>query len=190
MKGFENQTYLLLYIISNVVATLLLWSAWKQPRIARLLFFLLFAWASWTNWATALHNPHFYIEYADLSFLNAYRQFIRGWFSGHIKEAVGFIATCQALIAISMLLKGWVLKIGNIGAIIFLLAIAPLGVGSAFPFSLIASSALYFILRNRSNNYLWISSKKEHAGTRGDPADGQDIPSINATTRIIKSQTS
>jgi hypothetical protein len=160
MKGFDNPTYLLLYCISNAVALLLLWAAWGRPRIARLLFFLLFAWASWTNWTTALSNPQFYIEYADLSFLNVYKQFIRGWFSHHITAAVGFVATCQALIAVSMLLKGWMLKLGIIGAIIFLIAIAPLGVGSAFPFSLITSAALYFIFRNRENDYLWINNSK------------------------------
>lgn len=159
MKGLENATYLMLYIISNVIALLLLWAAWKQPRIARLLFFLIFTWASWTNWTTALQIPQFYIEYADLSFLGIYKQFIRGWFSDHITEAVGFIATCQALIAASMLLKGWLLKTGVIGAIIFLLAIAPLGVGSAFPFSLTASVALYLIIRYPFNDYLWINAK-------------------------------
>ena len=161
MKGLENPTHLLLYIISNVVALLLLWSAWKQPRMARLLFFLLFAWASWTNWTTALNHPQFYIEYADLSFLNIYKQFIRGWFSNHITGTVGFIATCQAFIAVSMILKGWVLKLGTIGAIMFLLAIAPLGVGSGFPFSLFASAALYFILRSKVNDYLWVNNNSK-----------------------------
>ncbi|OQP62894.1 hypothetical protein A3860_26660 [Niastella vici] len=159
MKGFGNQTYLFLYIISNVIALLMLWAAWKQPRIARLLFFLVFTWASWTNWKTALQNPQFYIEYADLSFLDIYKQFIRGWFSTHVTEVVGFIATCQALIAVSMLLKGWLLKLGAIGAIIFLMCIAPLGVGSAFPFSITASLALYFILKNGTKDYLWVSLK-------------------------------
>jgi hypothetical protein len=159
MKGFENQTYLLAYIISNIVAILVLWAAWKQQRIARLMLFLLFAWASWTNWKTALGNPQFYIEYADLSFLSAYKQFIRGWFSRHVVEMVGFIATCQAMIAVSMLLRGKILKTGIIGAIIFLLAIAPLGVGSAFPFSIIVSFALYLIFRNRTSDYLWINQK-------------------------------
>jgi len=159
MKGLENQTYLILYIISNIVALLLLWAAWKQPRIARLMSFFLFTWASWKNWATALHNPQFYIEYADLSFVDVYKQFISGWFRLHVIEMIGFIATCQALIAVSMLLKGWILKGGCIGAIIFLLAIAPLGVGSAFPFSITASLALYFILSNRANDYLWINSR-------------------------------
>jgi hypothetical protein len=160
MRGLENNTYLISYIISNVVAVLTLLAAWKKPRIARLMFFLLFAWASWTNWTTALRNPQFYIEYADLSFLNIYKQFIHGWFSKHITETVGFIATCQALIAVSMLLKGWMIKMGAIGAIIFLFAIAPLGVGSAFPFSIITSVALYLIIRYPFNDYLWVNPKK------------------------------
>jgi hypothetical protein len=161
MNGLDNTTYILMYSISNIVAFLLLWAAWKQPKLARLLFFLLFAWASWTNWTTAINNPQFYVDYADFSFLDLYRQFIRGWFSDHVTEVVGFIATCQALIAVSMLLKGWVLKLGAFGAIIFLLAIAPLGVGSAFPFSITASLALYLIFRRHDNNYLWPNIHKK-----------------------------
>ena len=166
MKGLDNSTYLLMYCISNIVAILLLWAAWKRPKIARFLFFLLFAWASWVNWTTAINNPQFYIEYADFAFLELYRQFILGWFSGHVTEVVGFIATCQAMIAVSMLLKGWAFKIGAIGAITFLLAIAPLGVGSAFPFSIITSLALYLIIRNQANNYLWINSHSKLPGPR------------------------
>lgn len=161
LKALDNSTYLLMYCVSNAVALLLLWSAWKRPRISRLMFFLLFAWASWTNWTEAQRNPQFYIEYADLSFLSIYKQFIYGWFSHHIREAVSLIAICQALIAVSMLLKGWILRIGAIGAIVFLLAIAPLGVGAAFPFSVIASVALYLILRRCTRDYLWINTKSK-----------------------------
>lgn len=154
MKGLENTAYLVVYIASNVVAILLLLTALKWPRLARLMFFLLFAWASWANWTTAIQKPLVYIDYADLTFWNAYKQFINGWFSHHIVAVVGFIATCQAFIAISMLCKGRVLKSGILGAIIFLVAIAPLGVGSAFPFSIFASIALYIVFRNHTNEYL------------------------------------
>ncbi len=157
MKGLDNPTFLFLYCISNIVALLILWAAWKQPRIARIMFFLLCAWASWTNWTAAIQNPQFYIDYADLSFWKIYKQFIRGWFSNHVEEVVGIIAIGQSLVAISMLLKGWMLKTGTIAAIIFLLAIAPLGVGSAFPFSITASIALYLIFRSRPADYLWIN---------------------------------
>jgi hypothetical protein len=163
MKGLDNNTYLIMYIISNTVALVMLWAAWKQHRVLRLMFFLLFAWASWTNWTEAINTPQFYLDYADLSFSGFYRDFIRGWFSHHITLAVGFIATCQALIGVSMLLKGWILRIGAIGAIIFLIAIVPLGVGSAFPCTLIMAVSMWSLLFEKETDYLWINSKMRHA---------------------------
>lgn len=155
MKGLENSTYLILYVISNVVALTMLWASWKQHRILRLMFFLLFAWASWTNWMEAIRSPQFYLDYADLTFSAYYYDFIHGWFSHHITLAVGIIATCQALIAISMLLKGLILKIGAMGAIIFLLAIIPLGVGAAFPCTLVMAIAMWSLFREKQTQYLW-----------------------------------
>jgi len=162
MKGLENNTYLVLYIISNVIALLMLLAAWTQRRILRVMFFIVFAWASWTNWNEAIIAPQFYLDYAGLTFSNWYRDFIQGWFSWHITLAVGFIATCQALIAVSMLLRGWIFKIAAIGAIIFLLAIAPLGVGSAFPCTIILAIAMWSLTRQKEIDYLWISGSKKN----------------------------
>jgi len=39
MKGLENPDYLLPYMISNVVALVILWAAILKPRFARWLFF-------------------------------------------------------------------------------------------------------------------------------------------------------
>jgi len=159
MKGLDN--YLDLYILSNAVALFMMFTAWKAPKVSRLMFFLLFAWAGYTNWTTAIHNPYSYLNNADLALLNVYKQFIFGWFSKHIIVMVGFIATCQVLIAISMLLKGQIFKTGCIGAIVFLLAIAPLGVGAAFPCTVIMAAALFMILKNSPAQYLWIKAQKE-----------------------------
>lgn len=147
MKGFENSTYVLMYVISNIVGFFMLWSAWRKPTLARILFFLLFAWASWTNWRIINTTPNAYLEYADLTFLDIYEQFIHGWFRQHSVAVVRFIATSQALIALSMFMGGWLFKWGCIGGVIFLLAIAPFGVGSAFPCTIFMSIALYLILR-------------------------------------------
>lgn len=154
LKGLENQTYLIAYIISNVAALVLLYCASAWPRIGRLLFLLLFGWASWTNWGTALRTPEVYLDYASLTFLDLYRHAIHGWFSQHIVLAVGIIATCQAFIAVSMLLKGWIFKAGAAGAILFLVGIAPLGVGAAFPATLIMALAMG-VLMNKAQAYLW-----------------------------------
>jgi hypothetical protein len=158
MKGFENETFLLLYIISNVLAITLLILAALWPKLTRLLFFTLFLWASFTNWNGAIKTPDFYTDYANLTFLNVYKEFIEGWFSQHVVLAVGFIATAQALIAISMLLRGAIYKLGIIGGIIFLIAIIPLGAGSAFPCTLITAIALRFLWKQDS--YIWQHNAK------------------------------
>jgi len=154
MNGLDNPAYLTGLIISNIAAILFLLAAYRWPKIARVLFLLLFGWASWINWKTSLENPNAYLEYAELTWSNLYKYFINGWFSNHIPFAVGAIATCQGLIAISMLLKDWIFKAGAIGAILFLLAIVPLGVGSGFPCTIIFAAAM-FLLFKKENNYLW-----------------------------------
>jgi len=156
MKGLENQSYLFMLLAFNVLAIIFLVTAIKWPRIGRLLFFALFAWASWMNWTTSQRSPNEYLRYADLNFSQWYSDFINGWFSKHIPAVVGFIATCQGLIAISMVWKGPLYKIGCTGGVIFLLAIAPLGVGSGFPCTITFAIALIILFR-KGNNYLWNS---------------------------------
>jgi len=166
MKGLDNQLYVTLLIISNIVAILQLIAATKWPRIARLSFFLLFAWAGWTNWTESQQAPQFYLEYADLTWSDWYRRFIKGWFADHIQFAVGIIATCQGLIAVSILLKGWVYKIGSVGGIIFLLSILPFGVGSGFPCTAIMATALFILLRKHHHDFIWSTNKLPTLKTR------------------------
>ena len=159
MKGLEDNLYVAALIIFNVIAIVQLIAAIKWPRAARVSFFILFAWASWTNWNISLHDPQKYLEYADLTWSNWYRDFINGWFAGHIQLAVGFIATCQGLIAVSMLLKGWIYKLGCAGAILFLVAILPLGVGSGFPCTGIMAFAIFILERKPGNDFIWRRDK-------------------------------
>jgi hypothetical protein len=54
-----------------------------------------------------------------------------------------------------MLLKGWIFRSGSIGAIIFLLAIMPFGVGSGFPCTAIMAAAIFLLFRNHNNEFIW-----------------------------------
>lgn len=155
MKGLENQTYIILLLIANIIAILQLIASAKWPRLARLSFFLLFAWASITNWRTSVNKPVAYLEYADLTWSDTYAEFINGWFSEHISVVVGCIAVCQLLIALSMLFKGAVYKLGCIGAILFLTAIIPLGVGSGFPSTAVMAIAVYILFKKDSRHFIW-----------------------------------
>lgn len=148
-------SYAGLLLLSNAVAILQLIAASKWPAIARFSFFFLFAWAGWTNWVTSQHNPHVYLEYADMAWSSYYKQFINGWFKEHIPFAVGCIAFCQCLIAIAFLLKGRIFHVGCIGAIVFLLAILPLGIGAGFPCTAIMAVGILILLKKHNNTYLW-----------------------------------
>lgn len=152
MKGLE--TYLVPWLVSNIAGLLILWAAIKKPRLARALFVLLFGWACWMNYTTVRATPGLYLDYAALS-VGPYREFILGWFKDHVTLTVSLIAIGQGLIALGMLLRGWWVTLACIGAIVFLLGIAPLGVGAGFPFSITVSAAAFVIIRKDAKNYLW-----------------------------------
>ncbi len=143
----SSQQLAFAYIGSNFAALLLLFLSWKRKNTARVLFAALFIWASVTNWKTANSNPSVYLEYSEYA-IGPYKKFIQGYFAGHITGFVSLIAAGQLLIGLGMLARGMIVKISCAGGIIFLLAIAPLGVGSAFPFSITASIALFLLYRH------------------------------------------
>ena len=122
---------------STIVALLMLIISVRARTAGRLLFSLLFAWAAVTNARTALVSPAEYLGFAGLTVSEVYRWFILGYFAQHITAFVTMIAAGQAWIAVALLRGRWWQRVGLVGAIVFLLAITPFGVGSGFPATLI-----------------------------------------------------
>lgn len=148
------------YTIAQLASFILLGAALMSPKVARFLFAFLFGWACYINFSTVIHTPEIYLQYAPMA-LPWYASFINGWFKDHITTMVSCIAIGQAAIAAGMLLRGIWVKMACAGSIIFLLAIAPLGVGAGFPFSLTVSVAVYFMLKkDRHPDFLWNARKK------------------------------
>jgi len=140
--------YLLPYAVSNAVALLLLGAAFRKPEWVRWASIVIFLWAAWTNARLALTNPLEYQGFEELALLEPYRHFIVGWFRDHTASLVLPIAAGQFSIAALLLRNSeWSRRAGAGGAVVFLLAIAPLGVGSAFPFSLTYGAALVVMAR-------------------------------------------
>lgn len=137
------------YWLSNEIALALLFFAWKRPAVSRFLFAVIFLSASVINTRLALVNPTEYLDYAEFTVLEAYRQFILGYFAQHTQTFVLSIAAGQALIGVFLLSKK-TFRLGAFGASVFLLAIAPLGVGAAFPFSLTCVAALLILERKQA----------------------------------------
>lgn len=143
------------YSVSNLAAIGLLLASWKKPAWGRLLFFLLFGWAAWFNTTMALSTPAIYTGYAQYAFLGIYRHFINGFFAQHTTPFVLVIACGQAGIAFGMIAKGWLFRVGATGAMLFLLGITPLGIGSAFPATLVMAWAMWLLYQNGSRQWLW-----------------------------------
>jgi hypothetical protein len=145
------------YWISNAVGLIFLFVAFRWTRLARLMFALLFGYAAFVNYNLSHTNPSVYLEYASHA-VGFYAAFIRGWFGDHITIFVSCIAAGQLLIAVGMILRRAFVTIACVGAIVFLMAIAPLGLYAAFPFSITVSVAAWLILRRDRKEYLWTGS--------------------------------
>jgi hypothetical protein len=146
------------YIISNLFAIYLLYISWNKPDLARIIFSIIFLGACLTNWTIAINYPEDYLNFADMTVIRWYSDFITGWFSRHILLTVGCIATIQAMIGIAILLRGWLYKLAIAGGSLFLLAIIPLVVRSAFPGSIIMTIAMLKLF-NRGHNPLLTRQK-------------------------------
>ena len=150
---------------STVIALLMLVVSVRWRRAGLAMFALLFAWASVVNARTAWASPMDYLGYASFALLDVYRRFIFGFFAQHVTAIVLTIAAVQACIVIGLIRGGRSRQVALAGAITFLLAIAPLGVGSGLPATPIMALGAAV---------LWREQKK--------PAAIVDIPTRRAAT--------
>ena len=142
--------WLVPYLISNAVAVLLLLTAFKRPEVTRWACVVIFLAAAVVNTRLAIIRPLDYVDYGGFTPFALYREFIYGWFSRHVRMLVLPIAAGQLAIAV-LLTRSWPWReLGIAGAVLFLLGIAPLGVGSAFPFSFLLIGAL-LVMERRLN---------------------------------------
>jgi hypothetical protein len=89
-------------------------------------------------------NPQKYVEYGQGA-VGLYQKFIYGIFSSYTSLIVSLIALGQMLVGVFLLMKRALFKLGIFGGIIFLVSISPLGIGSAFPSTLLMSLSLVLL---------------------------------------------
>jgi hypothetical protein len=136
------QEYLVPYVVSNAVALILIFISYVIPKIARYIWVVIFLAAGVLNLVTVLRTPEVYLVYGKTAILQIYKDFVYGFFSLHIRTVVVGIATGQILVAVLLIFKKLFFWLGVIGGVIFLVAIAPLGIGSAFPSTLLLAMGL------------------------------------------------
>ena len=135
------------YLGSNIISAALVVTAVKWPRVTRVLFVIIFLAAGVFNAYTAITEPEAYLMYDDMAVLDVYRNFITGVFSSHAQVIVLAIALGQMSIAALLCGDNRFLKMSVVGGVVFFIAIIPLGVGSAFPSSLLMAIALVLMWR-------------------------------------------
>ncbi len=135
------------YLGSNIISAALVFAAVKWPRVTRVLFVTIFFAAGVFNAYTAITEPEAYMMYADMAVLDVYRNFITGFFGSHTQIIVLTIALGQLGIAALLCGDNRLLKVGVVGGVMFFVAIIPLGMGSAFPASLLMAIAIVLMWR-------------------------------------------
>jgi len=142
------EDYLIPYIISNVVSILLIFICSKWPKVGKIVWGVFFLAAGIFNLITAFKTSHVYVEsYGQTAIVPFYKDFIYGTFSEHTTLFVSLIASGQILVSILLFLKNVLFKFGLIGGMIFLIAISPLGIGSAFPSTLLMAISLFILFK-------------------------------------------
>jgi len=135
------------YVGWNIIAILLVLVAARWPKVARLLFSVLFLGAGVWNLFASLTMPAFYVATYGPSATPPYAAFITGPFAANPALFVVPIAVGQLAIGILAAGTGARVRLAMLGVMAFLLAIAPMGVGSAFPFSVFGIWAAYLLYR-------------------------------------------
>ena len=158
----------------NIAVLCLLLAAVKWPRIARALVRALVVGGSAWNLFASLTMPQFYVEtYGPLA-TPPYAAFIYGPFAANPALFVVPIAIGELTIGFLTSGTGKALQLGMVGAMVFLLAIAPMGVGSAFPFSILGMVAAYLLFRHPLGTTLYHDAATAfaamtHVHPRGHP---------------------
>jgi hypothetical protein len=144
----SNAQIVTAYIVSNIVAIAFFVASLYSNSLARILYSLLFIGAGYINWFVVHTNPSGYLDYSKYA-VGLYRDIVIGPSQNYVTPIVTFIAVCQVLIGLALLHKGRILRTACVAGSIFLIAISPLGIASAFPGGLIWAAGLFVLYRNR-----------------------------------------
>jgi len=135
------------YLVSNIFALGLILTAVRWPHVARVLVSLLFVGGGTWNLFASLTMPAFYVAtYGHLA-TPPYQAFIYGPFAANAALFVVPIGIGELAIGLLAAGSGTRVRLSMMGLTGFMLGLAPLGVGGAFPFSIFAIVAGYVLYR-------------------------------------------
>ena len=134
------------YVITHVITFILIVICYKWPKIGKVVWGIIFILAGIFNIFMVNKDPQAYLNYRENA-VEFYKFFIDGVFHSFTIFIVSLIGVGQILVGVFLLRKGKLFLFGILGGIIFLVAIAPLGIGSAFPSTLLMAFSLFLLYR-------------------------------------------
>ncbi len=156
---------LLGWLVTNAVAALLLLCCWRLPSLGRAALAAVFLVAAVVNACLGVRHPEAYVDFARHA-IPPYGAFIKGPFSARPDAVILPIAAGQLIIAYLLSRDGAKFRVGVAGAIVFLVAVAPLGLASAFPSTIVLAFAAGLLLRRHARPFFhdfFPSSPAAHA---------------------------
>ena len=149
-------------VITNLIALGLFYVGWKWSKAGRIVFGIIFLGASLINGYLLFSQPGIYLSYGENALAQGYKTFIYGLFAEHLRVFLGLIVFGQFLISLGLLFIRKIFLPAILGAILFLLAILPLGIGSAFPSTLIMALSVWIIARKEMKRWDIAESRNQN----------------------------
>lgn len=143
------------YVVTHTLTLVLIVICYKWPKIGKVAWGIVFMLAGIFNIFSVNSDPVQYINGFAPYAIPLYQKIIHGPFSTNPIFFVTLIASGQILVGIFLFMKRTLFLLGILGGIIFLIAISPLGIGSAFPSTVLMAISLvllYFRYKKASNN--------------------------------------
>jgi len=137
------------FIVSHILALVYVIAAWRWPRATRYVTGAGFAFAGAFNAWWATKEPAIYVAAYGPHAIAPYREFIYGAFARHTTAFVLAIAAGQMAVGVLAFAPLPLRRLSYLGAIVFLLAITPLGIGAAAPSTLIFAAGVALLFRER-----------------------------------------
>ena len=134
------------FIITNALTLVMIFVCFKWPKVGKAAWGIIFILAAVFNSYTAVTDPQAYLGYGDFA-IGLYKNFINGIFSTHTAFFICLIAIGQFLDGLFLLLRKRLFYLGILGGIIFFVSIAPMGLGSAFPSTLLMALSLIILYK-------------------------------------------
>jgi hypothetical protein len=137
------------YVVSQVAAVLYVLAAWRWPRATRYATGIGFLFAGAFNVWTASTTPQVYVTGFGPHAIPLYREFIYGAFARHTAAFILAIATGQLAVGVLAFAPLPWRRLSYVGAIVFLLAITPLGIGAGAPATVVFAVGVALLFRER-----------------------------------------